>query len=73
MTDGTVKLFLDLEIVCVSLAAPKEQAHVLLPFQHIEAFEWGWYNPDHVRNYLLRENIDPKPKDFLSKFLQKVD
>ncbi|CAD5221027.1 unnamed protein product [Bursaphelenchus okinawaensis] len=42
-------------------------------YKDIESIEWAWYNPDHVRNFLFRENLEPKPKDFLSKFLQKVD
>ncbi|KJH47037.1 complex 1 protein [Dictyocaulus viviparus] len=37
--------------------------------QHMYSIEYGFYNPDHVRNYLFRENVEAKPKDFLSKFL----
>uniref|UniRef100_A0A7I4YKE4 NADH dehydrogenase [ubiquinone] 1 alpha subcomplex subunit 6 n=1 Tax=Haemonchus contortus TaxID=6289 RepID=A0A7I4YKE4_HAECO len=37
--------------------------------QHMVAIEHAFYNPDHVRNYLFRENVQAKPKDFLSKFL----
>ncbi|CAJ0582573.1 unnamed protein product, partial [Mesorhabditis spiculigera] len=37
--------------------------------QHIYSIRYAFYNPDHVRNYLFRENVEPKPKDFLSKFL----
>lgn len=29
----------------------------------------AYYNMDHVRNILFRENIDPTSKDFLSRFL----
>jgi len=35
----------------------------------IESVEMRYYNPYHVRNILFRENIEPKAKDFLSKFL----
>ncbi|CAJ0602541.1 unnamed protein product [Cylicocyclus nassatus] len=37
--------------------------------QHMVAIQYAFYNPDHVRNYLFRENVEAKPKDFLSKFL----
>ncbi|KAL6739031.1 complex 1 protein [Ancylostoma duodenale] len=37
--------------------------------QHMYAIRYAFYNPDHVRNYLFRENVEAKPKDFLSKFL----
>jgi NADH dehydrogenase (ubiquinone) 1 alpha subcomplex subunit 6 len=30
-------------------------------------------NPDHLRNYLIRANIEHKPKDFLSKFFAGKD
>lgn len=36
---------------------------------HMESIRMAYYNPDHVRNYLFAENVDAKPKDFLSKFL----
>lgn len=42
-------------------------------FQHMYAIQYAFYNPDHVRNYLFRENVEPKPKDFLSKFLNGQD
>ncbi|KAI6176022.1 NADH dehydrogenase [ubiquinone] 1 alpha subcomplex subunit 6 [Aphelenchoides bicaudatus] len=38
-------------------------------YMDIEAIEMRYYNTDHVRNMLFKENIDPKAKDFLSKFL----
>ena len=38
-------------------------------FQDIFAIHYAFYNEEHVRNYLFRDNIAPKPKDFLSKFL----
>ncbi|KAI6236188.1 Complex 1 LYR protein and Methyltransferase type 11 domain containing protein [Aphelenchoides besseyi] len=38
-------------------------------YKDIEAIQMAYYNPEHVRNYLFRENIDPKAKDFLSQFL----
>lgn len=38
-------------------------------FKHIEAIKMTYYNTYMVRNFLFGENIDPKPKDFLSKFL----
>ncbi|VDO79669.1 unnamed protein product [Heligmosomoides polygyrus] len=41
--------------------------------QHMYAIQYAFYNPDHVRNYLFRENVEPKPKDFLSKFLNGQD
>ncbi|CAD6199248.1 unnamed protein product [Caenorhabditis auriculariae] len=37
--------------------------------QHMYSIRYAFYNPDHVRNYLFAENIEAKPKDFLSKFL----
>ncbi|PIO72949.1 complex 1 protein [Teladorsagia circumcincta] len=37
--------------------------------QHMVAIKYAFYNPDHVRNFLFRENVQAKPKDFLSKFL----
>ncbi|RCN35135.1 putative 3-demethylubiquinone-9 3-O-methyltransferase [Ancylostoma caninum] len=37
--------------------------------QHMYSIRYAFYNPDHVRNYLFRENVEAKPKDFLSKFL----
>ena len=37
--------------------------------QHMEAIRYAFYNPDHVRNYLFKENVEAAPKDFLSKFL----
>lgn len=37
--------------------------------QHMYSIDFAFYNPDHVRNYLFRENVEAKPKDFLSKFL----
>uniref|UniRef100_A0A1I7YYQ9 NADH dehydrogenase [ubiquinone] 1 alpha subcomplex subunit 6 n=1 Tax=Steinernema glaseri TaxID=37863 RepID=A0A1I7YYQ9_9BILA len=37
--------------------------------QHMQSIRYAFYNPDHVRNYLFRENVDAKPKDFLSQFL----
>ncbi|CEF69833.1 NADH dehydrogenase [ubiquinone] 1 alpha subcomplex subunit 6 [Strongyloides ratti] len=33
------------------------------------SIKYYFYNPDHVRNMLFRENLDAKPADFLSKFL----
>ena len=33
------------------------------------AIRYAFYNPDHVRNYLFRENVEAPAKDFLSKFL----
>lgn len=36
--------------------------------QHMYAIRYAFYNPDHVRNYLFRENVEAQPKDFLSKF-----
>ncbi|EFO92616.1 hypothetical protein GCK72_012869 [Caenorhabditis remanei] len=36
---------------------------------HMESIRMAYYNPDHVRNYLFAENVEAKPKDFLSKFL----
>ena len=41
----------------------------LFIFQHMESIRMAYYNPDHVRNYLFAENVEAKPKDFLSKFL----
>uniref|UniRef100_A0A1I7XRW3 NADH dehydrogenase [ubiquinone] 1 alpha subcomplex subunit 6 n=1 Tax=Heterorhabditis bacteriophora TaxID=37862 RepID=A0A1I7XRW3_HETBA len=41
--------------------------------QHIYSIRYAFYNPDHVRNYLFRENVEAKPKDFLSKFLTGTD
>ncbi|CAB3406523.1 unnamed protein product [Caenorhabditis bovis] len=41
--------------------------------KHMEAIRYTFYNPDHVRNYLFAENIEAKPKDFLSKFLNGKD
>lgn len=35
----------------------------------MESIRMAYYNPDHVRNYLFAENVEAKPKDFLSKFL----
>uniref|UniRef100_A0A0K0F110 Complex I-B14 n=1 Tax=Strongyloides venezuelensis TaxID=75913 RepID=A0A0K0F110_STRVS len=35
----------------------------------LENIKYYYYNPDHVRNMLYRENLDAKPGDFLSKFL----
>ncbi|VDK84913.1 unnamed protein product [Litomosoides sigmodontis] len=29
-----------------------------------------WYNSYHLRNVLFRENVEAKPKDFLSTFLR---
>uniref|UniRef100_A0A914HDK4 Uncharacterized protein n=1 Tax=Globodera rostochiensis TaxID=31243 RepID=A0A914HDK4_GLORO len=37
--------------------------------QHMVAMKFYYYNEYHVRNMLFAENIEPKPKDFLSKFL----
>ncbi|PAV85458.1 hypothetical protein WR25_07003 [Diploscapter pachys] len=37
--------------------------------QHMRSIKDQFYNDDHVRNYLFKENIEAKPKDFLSKFL----
>ncbi|KAF7635564.1 hypothetical protein Mgra_00004951 [Meloidogyne graminicola] len=37
--------------------------------QHLVALKFYFYNEYHVRNMLFAENIEPKPKDFLSKFL----
>uniref|UniRef100_A0AC35TVB7 NADH dehydrogenase [ubiquinone] 1 alpha subcomplex subunit 6 n=1 Tax=Rhabditophanes sp. KR3021 TaxID=114890 RepID=A0AC35TVB7_9BILA len=36
--------------------------------QHIVNIRYAFYNPDHVRNMLFRENVEPKSKDFLSNF-----
>uniref|UniRef100_A0A0N4ZD25 Complex I-B14 n=2 Tax=Parastrongyloides trichosuri TaxID=131310 RepID=A0A0N4ZD25_PARTI len=36
---------------------------------HLVSIKYAFYNPDHVRNMLFRENIDAKPTDFLSQFL----
>ncbi|WKY05586.1 hypothetical protein Q1695_006078 [Nippostrongylus brasiliensis] len=41
--------------------------------QHMYAIQYAFYNPEHVRNFLFRENVEPKPKDFLSKFLAGQD
>ncbi|VDM62595.1 unnamed protein product [Angiostrongylus costaricensis] len=41
--------------------------------QHMYSIDFAFYNPDHVRNYLFRENVEAKPKDFLSKFLSGQD
>jgi len=43
---------------------------VVETYQHLASYENQWYNEDHVRNFLLRENLEARPKDFLSKFLQ---
>ena len=32
-----------------------------------------YYNPEHIRNKLLRENIVRKPQDFLSRFFAGKD
>lgn len=37
--------------------------------QHIVGIKYAFYNGDHIRNYLFRENVEARPKDFLSKFL----
>ncbi|MFH4979113.1 hypothetical protein AB6A40_005822 [Gnathostoma spinigerum] len=37
--------------------------------QDIVSVKWAFYNPEHVRNMLFRENIETKPKDFLTNFL----
>lgn len=42
-------------------------------FQHIKSIKYAFYNPYMVRNYLYGENNEPKPQDFLSKFLQGKD
>uniref|UniRef100_A0A914X873 NADH dehydrogenase [ubiquinone] 1 alpha subcomplex subunit 6 n=1 Tax=Plectus sambesii TaxID=2011161 RepID=A0A914X873_9BILA len=36
-------------------------------------FRMAYYNDVHVRNFLFRENIDPKPADFLSRFFAGKD
>nr|CAD2138885.1 unnamed protein product [Meloidogyne enterolobii]CAD2183800.1 unnamed protein product [Meloidogyne enterolobii] len=41
--------------------------------QHLVALKYFFYNEYHVRNMLFAENIEPKPKDFLSKFLHGKD
>ena len=51
------------QTVCVIDGGTKESGEKLV--EHIRRY----YNTDHVRNMLFRENIDPKAKDFLSKFL----
>ncbi|CAG9530428.1 unnamed protein product, partial [Cercopithifilaria johnstoni] len=38
--------------------------------QVILACQKNWYNSYHLRNVLFRENIEAKPKDFLSTFLR---
>jgi NADH dehydrogenase (ubiquinone) 1 alpha subcomplex subunit 6 len=43
--------------------------HVYEVHNHLYSIRFDFYNPDHVRNYLFRENVDEKPTDFLSKFL----
>jgi NADH dehydrogenase (ubiquinone) 1 alpha subcomplex subunit 6 len=45
-----------------------EEAH-----QHIKSVHFKFYNKDHVRNFLFRENLEPKPKDFLSRFLTQKE
>lgn len=37
--------------------------------QDMVSIRYFFYNEEHVRNYLFRENIEAKPTDFLSKFL----
>lgn len=32
-----------------------------------------YYNKDHVRNMLIKDNLEPQPKDFLSRFLSRKD
>ncbi|KAM3725179.1 NADH dehydrogenase [ubiquinone] 1 alpha subcomplex subunit [Dirofilaria immitis] len=38
--------------------------------QAILACKKNWYNSYHLRNMLFRENVEAKPKDFLSTFLR---
>uniref|UniRef100_A0A914EA02 NADH dehydrogenase [ubiquinone] 1 alpha subcomplex subunit 6 n=1 Tax=Acrobeloides nanus TaxID=290746 RepID=A0A914EA02_9BILA len=40
---------------------------------HMLNIRKGYYNSDHCRNVLLKENIELKPKDFLSKFLTQKE
>uniref|UniRef100_A0A7E4ZPV9 WASH_WAHD domain-containing protein n=1 Tax=Panagrellus redivivus TaxID=6233 RepID=A0A7E4ZPV9_PANRE len=41
--------------------------------QHIYSINYNFYNKDHVRNFLFRENVEAKPKDFLSRFLSQKE
>ena len=42
-------------------------------YQHMKSIEYKFYNKDHVRNFLFRENVEAKPKDFLSRFLTQKE
>ncbi|VDD87862.1 unnamed protein product [Enterobius vermicularis] len=36
--------------------------------QHLCSLKYYFYNEEHLRNYLFREDVDEKPKDFMTKF-----
>ncbi|KAI1716594.1 NADH dehydrogenase [ubiquinone] 1 alpha subcomplex subunit 6 [Ditylenchus destructor] len=41
--------------------------------QHMNSMNFNFYTSPMIRNYLLGENIEAKPKDFLSRFLECKD
>jgi hypothetical protein len=55
--------------VCVSCSPL-----IVLPLSQGElelmATKLRWNNPDHIQNYLSRENVERKANDFLSKFFR---
>lgn len=41
--------------------------------QHLYALDYYFYNEEHLRNYFYREDLQEKPKDFMTKFLHGKD